>query len=42
MVHTIWDQDLADAEVFFNAIIYCIWMEKFSKNGTLSIKEEGE
>ncbi len=41
-MHTIEGQHSADAEVFFNAIMYCVQMEKFNENGNLSIKGEGE
>ena len=38
MVRTIWDQDSADAKVFFNTIMYCVRIEKPLENGGLSIK----
>ncbi len=41
MVGTIESEHSADAEVFFNTIMYCVRTEKFNENGTLSIKGEG-
>jgi hypothetical protein len=38
MVHTLWDHDLADAKVFFNAIMYCVQIEKPLENHGPSIK----
>jgi hypothetical protein len=35
-------QHSADAEVFFNTIMYYVGTEKFNENGTLSIKGTGE
>ena len=35
-------QHSADAEAFFNTILYYVQMEKFNENGTLSIKGTGE
>ncbi len=38
MVPTIWDQDLADAKVFFNTIMYRVQIEKLLGNRGTSIK----